>query len=73
MWIDFCEKCGYLPKETTEVLMKEYDIVISQLVHMSEHTEDWLIRPKQTEPAFRKVSASGRPRVSASVTRRENS
>lgn len=72
VWIEFSEQCGYLPKAKADLFLKNYETVISQIVHMIDHPDDWIIRPKTNTTQGVKVPASPRPRVSASSPKRED-
>jgi four helix bundle protein len=42
-WIQFAVECGYLPRETAASLYTEYDTILSMLVHMITHSQDWTL------------------------------
>jgi four helix bundle protein len=44
VWIQFAVKCGYLPRDIGEQLYAEYDALLSQLVTMSNNSQDWIIK-----------------------------
>ena len=43
-WIQFAVDCGYLDRKATRELYKEYDEIISMLVHMIHHADQWTIK-----------------------------
>lgn len=42
-WIQFCVKCGYLPKEVGKELYHTYDQIIGKLVTMINNPFPWLL------------------------------
>ena len=43
-WIQFAVDCEYLDWDTAADLYKEYDEIISMLVHMIHHSSQWTLR-----------------------------
>jgi four helix bundle protein len=41
VWLDYALKCGYLDEKDHSVLNDKYDHIISMLVNMSLHPENW--------------------------------
>ena len=41
VWLQFSVECGYMNREDGTELYTEYDAIISMLVDMSIHAEDW--------------------------------
>jgi four helix bundle protein len=51
VWLELALRCGYISRDETEQLDSTYDGILAQLVHMIDHTEDWIIRmPKKRRP-----------------------
>lgn len=42
-WLEYSVKCGYLDRESAATLYKDDDLIITTLVHMIMHAEDWLL------------------------------
>jgi four helix bundle protein len=42
-WIQFAVECGYLLREVGSELFKEYESIISMLVSLRNHPENWCI------------------------------
>ena len=40
-WLEYCYKCGYMKKETSDKLIIEYDHVLGKLVNMALYPEQW--------------------------------
>ena len=40
-WLEYCYKCGYINKETSDKLIIDYDHVLGKLVNMALHPEQW--------------------------------
>lgn len=49
VWIEFAYKCNYLSDAVREVLDKEYDQIMAQVVRMIEDADKWLIRSNKNE------------------------
>src|ERR1043165_9545065 len=73
-WIELALRCGYLNSTDASTLDSDYETLISQLVFMSTHAEDWVIKVQVAETVGRKVASkpqrstvpvSPRPRVPA--------
>lgn len=43
VWLEYCVKCGYLPRGAAAALYRDYDRILRTLVGMSVHAEDWLL------------------------------
>ncbi len=43
-WIQFAVDCQYIERDTAAELYKEYDEVLSMLVHMIHHSDQWTIK-----------------------------
>lgn len=43
VWLEFAVRCGYLPTDVGRELYATYDTVLSKLVNMIRHPEDWVI------------------------------
>jgi len=43
VWIEYAVACGYVPPEAGRELYSAYNEVLSILVHMATHSEDWLL------------------------------
>ena len=43
VWIEYAVACGYLPPDTGRELYSDYNEVLSILVHMAPHADDWLL------------------------------
>lgn len=43
VWIEYAVSCGYLPPEAGRELYSKYNEVLSMLVHMATHADDWLL------------------------------
>jgi four helix bundle protein len=46
VWIEFAERCDYLPPALSTKLCETYDSVIGQIIRMIEQPDKWLIHPK---------------------------
>jgi four helix bundle protein len=44
VWLELAFRCGYISKAETDALDQTYDVIIAQLVRMTEHPEQWTIR-----------------------------
>src|SRR5688572_12234839 len=44
VWLELAFRCGYISQEEMEQLDSTYDGILAQLVHMIDHTEQWMIR-----------------------------
>jgi len=44
VWLELAFRCGYISQEEMEQLDSTYDGILAQLVHMIDHTEQWIIR-----------------------------
>lgn len=44
VWLQFAVECEYLDRECARQLYSEYDEVISIIVHMINHTNDWILK-----------------------------
>lgn len=44
VWLQFAVECEYLNRETARQLYSEYDEVISIIVHMINHANDWILK-----------------------------
>jgi four helix bundle protein len=42
-WIEFARRCNYLTSEDADNLDRQCEEVLSQLVHMISHADDWTI------------------------------
>ncbi len=49
VWLQFAVECEYLSQESARDLYSEYDEVISMIVHMINHSENWILTAKQGE------------------------
>ncbi len=43
VWLEFAVQCEYLDKEKARELYATYEDILRILVHMINHTEDWII------------------------------
>jgi four helix bundle protein len=43
VWLEFAVACGYLPADRGRELYAAYNEILSMLVHMINHPEDWVI------------------------------
>ena len=43
-WLEIARRCGYLPKDSAELLDKKYEDIIAMLVAMIRSSQDWTIR-----------------------------
>ena len=43
VWIQFCVECGYTTRRLAAEIYREYDEIISMLVHMVKHPKDWVL------------------------------
>ncbi|MDD4891063.1 MAG: four helix bundle protein [Phycisphaerae bacterium] len=66
-WIEFARRCNYLHADKADELGKRYEHIISQIVIMIEHPEQWVIR--KPEPTSTSQSLSPRRPVSPSPRR----
>jgi len=48
VWLELALRCGYISVDEMEQLDSTYDGILAQLVHMIDHTEDWVIRMAKT-------------------------
>ena len=46
-WLDLAVRCGYLDAKTATDLDTKYEEVLGQIVHMINHSDQWLIRPEK--------------------------
>jgi four helix bundle protein len=46
-WISIANQCGYIPDETAESLIREYDHVLGKLVRLIASPEPWIIRKRK--------------------------
>jgi four helix bundle protein len=44
VWLQFAVECEYLGREPAKQLYGEYDEVISMIVHMINHPDNWIIK-----------------------------
>ena len=44
VWLQFAVECEYLDRETARQLYSEYDEVLAMIVHMINHTKDWILK-----------------------------
>ena len=44
VWIEFSEKCGYIPSDQCDELDRQYENIQGKLVNMLSHPEQWRIR-----------------------------
>ena len=44
VWLEFSQRCGYLPSEVVERLDRAYDQIQGKIVRMLSHPERWVIR-----------------------------
>jgi len=44
VWLQFAVECEYLDRDQARTQYTEYDEVISLLVHMINHTGDWILK-----------------------------
>ncbi len=44
VWLQFAVECEYLDRERARQLYSDYDEVISIIVHMINHTNDWILK-----------------------------
>jgi four helix bundle protein len=44
VWIEFARRCKYMEPSRADVLDESYDTILSQLVRMISHPEQWTIR-----------------------------
>jgi four helix bundle protein len=49
-WIEFSRRCAYLDATTAAELDRGYEEILSQLVHMIAHADDWVIPPPRPVP-----------------------
>src|SRR5688500_8219291 len=43
VWLEFAVKCGYVAPEDAKHLYAQYHEVLGMLVHMINHSQDWVI------------------------------
>ena len=43
VWLEFAHHCGYIDEPTFTELDRAYEGIISSIVHMINHPEDWVI------------------------------
>ena len=43
VWLEISWRCGYISKETFEILDNDYNLIISQLVKMMSEPDKWTI------------------------------
>jgi four helix bundle protein len=48
VWLELAFRCRYISQDEMVQLDSIYDGIIAQLVHMVDHTQDWLIRIPKT-------------------------
>src|SRR5689334_4400755 len=48
VWLELALRCRYISRDEMEQLDSCYDGILAQLVHMIDHTEDWIIRTPKT-------------------------
>ena len=44
VWLQFAVECEYLDREPAKQFYSEYDDVISMIVHMISHSDNWIIK-----------------------------
>ncbi len=44
VWLQFAVECEYLDREPAKQLYNTYDEVISMIVHMINHPNDWILK-----------------------------
>ena len=44
VWLQFAVACEYLNRDSAKQLYSEYDDVVSMIVHMINHPDDWIIK-----------------------------
>ncbi|MEK6815376.1 MAG: four helix bundle protein [Nitrospirota bacterium] len=44
VWIEFAERCGYLPARTVAELDEMYGRILAQIIKMVQYPEKWLIK-----------------------------
>jgi len=42
-WIQFGVKCSYFSRDDGRATYKQYDLIIGKLVHMTHHSDQWII------------------------------
>lgn len=47
VWIEFAHRCGYIDQPDFAELDTVYEGIIASLVHMMNHVDDWVIRPRE--------------------------
>lgn len=49
VWIEFAVRCGYLDREVAASLYTKYESLLSSLVGMINHADEWVLRPPESE------------------------
>lgn len=44
VWLQFAVECGYLNRESTRTLYKEFDYIIGMLVKMANNSKNWVLK-----------------------------
>ena len=44
VWLEFAVKCGYLNRELSATLYREYDSIIKSIVGMIRHSNSWALQ-----------------------------
>ncbi len=47
-WLEFANRCGYLPGDKTSELRRTYDHVIGKLVRMIVNPDPWILKKEST-------------------------
>jgi four helix bundle protein len=47
VWLELALRCGYISQDDMEQLDSTYEGILGQLVHMIDHTQDWVIRTRR--------------------------
>ena len=51
VWLEFALQCGYITREQGRELFKEYEGIISTLVGMANHSDEWVLATSERPTA----------------------
>jgi four helix bundle protein len=44
VWLQFAVECGYLPRQSTRAIYKEFDQIVGMLVRLANQSDTWVVK-----------------------------